>query len=177
MASVGSVKLDKRLLAIKPKYVRVRLESKRSLLKKHGFSVEGSHRKGKLWHTITITPTTPKEAIAHEFAHAALGHRSSANRTAGQQVMRELRAGQWVREHWAGKHSPIKVGIGDIVFDIMFQYELPKEVMLPIIKHQMRLAKMKPLTPQESKWLVARFKRDEIYLRGKGWEPREVRQR
>jgi 3-oxoacyl-[acyl-carrier-protein] synthase III len=108
----------------------------------------------------------PKEDIAHEFGHVALGHGLVTKRvTIGGYIKGELEAWQWAAKKWKKQELPEKSWIVErkrwvfqVAAQAILEFYLTVEDALAITKEEIKKLKMKPLTQSEVKWLTSRLK-------------------
>ena len=105
--------LDPRLRSIKPKRCRIVYKNRTEFRKEKGQSHSTLAQSIVNRHgisTVIIDAHTPKDTIAHEFGHVALGHESPYVKDKGeswnkseslrQHVGKEIRAWMWAKKHW-----------------------------------------------------------------------------
>lgn len=110
--------LDPRLKAIKPKRCRIVYKNRAEFRKEKGqghSSLAGSIVNKRGISTVYIDAHTPKDSVAHEFGHVALGHecpsiadsRKSWDKieTLREHVGKEIRAWMWVKKNWQERYN------------------------------------------------------------------------
>lgn len=110
--------LDPRLKAIKPKRCRIVYKNRAEFRKEQGqghSSLAGSIINKHGISTVFIDTRTPKDSIAHEFGHVALGHESPSTKESRkpwdkieslrEHVGKEIRAWMWVKKNWQERYN------------------------------------------------------------------------